>query len=299
MTTLSPFAIELNAINVLQSQLTYTLYFLNRTSRRVDGSLKELESHIKQAQKYRLLGVQYNDLLSEQTQLKSQIEDQKRLTENFRNELSAIEQATNVKLSKIQVDRPKPEFDKQLANTITRRERKGYLIGSITAAGFGLLVFGTSDGAMGRFIGGGLFLGGGITTSVIYSKETDDSKEAACQRELKQQAESIETELNKQHRESKENLATLRRELQTSLQKEHQLGQRQMEVKDLIIDAKMMRQINLQMGDGILYGDSELLVSLERLVSKRSQEQDLSKGLASAAVIGLMVVGAFAGVNIN
>lgn len=295
---MQPFAIELKAVNVVQSQLKYTLYFLDRTNRIVEGNLNDLEKHLQQAKEHRAMGHQYSDLLAQQLQIQAQIHTLNQQIEADRNELSTLEKTAEAQIKQKQTDRPKPEYDDRLAQTMTERERKGFLIGSVAAAGFGLLVFMASDRAIGKIVGSGLFLGGGATTSIIYGKKTDDSEEAASHRALKQQAKDIESALEQQEQKSKKSIDERRKELQQSLQEQHQLKQQKVEVDDRVVIAEMMQRINQQMEDGILYGEPDLMASLEILISKRSRDGDLAKGFAGAAAIGLMVIGAFAGVNL-
>ena len=70
------------------------------------------------------------------------------------------------------------------------------------------------------------------------------------------------------------------------------------ETEDLIKLAGIIRELNKSLGQGIIFGDERLVQEFEAYINTRTvDEPGQYGGLAGAIAVGLIVAGAFAGLN--
>lgn len=301
-------AIELQEVDLVRRQVTYTTYFIDQTKKVVEGSIRDLESDFRQTLECRTLGNRYRELLAQEAQVQQQLQILSKQIQEYQTQLPKLRQEAELKKQKASAENPLPEYDEHLADSWSSSEKTGYLIGSLVTTILGLMIFFTGDGAIGRLFGGSLFFGGGVASGLVYGHKADDSEEADEQRRLKKKAGEVKSRLDNVNQESQKEVEELRSQLLQSERQKRRLESQLEELKDLVTAAQIIHGVNQEMGDGIVYGEPELMAALDLLLERIREEEtannlnvensgggDAVKGLAGAAAIGLLVIGAFTG----
>lgn len=293
-----PIVIQLLEVDLPQSRILFKVYNLDRSYQTVQGSINDLIQYVNQARHIRQFGLCTDEALAEHEQRLAALVKCDRDRTDKQIAIAALEANAKQDLEQFKAAHPAPVYDKRAAATVSSQEKYTGLLIALAVAGFGAIVTLTGEGALSKTLGVGCVLGGSLVTYGSAVCEVDNSSYAKRQRQLRQTAEQLQQQQQTLAQNHQAAVNIMKRELQVSEQQRDQL-QQQVEVSETFLQlSDLLQQINQSLGDGILYGSEAQFQALEFLSMKQQATSEaFAQGLAGAALVGLMVVGAFAGIG--
>lgn len=293
-----PIVIQLLDINLSQGQIAFEVYNLDQTHRTIQGNLSDLNRYVQRTQEVRQLGFHSAELLAEHERRVAALAQCDSAIAEQRTALSTVEVMVKQEVKAFQAKNPTPAYDKRVSATMSSKSKQGGMIATLVVAGFGVLLTFTGEGAFIKTLGIGCFVGSSFCAYGLHAAEVDDSSYAQRQRQLKQEAEQLQGQQQTMERKAQETVETAKREIQRLKNQRDQLQQQVEESEGLVAVSALLCELNQKLGDGILYGDEAQFQALNLLnMKQQTTDEAFAKGLAGAALVGLMVVGAFAGIG--
>ena len=293
-----PIAIELVSRNGYGSFFTFKVHNLDKTNVLVEGGLDKIQKYYLEIKEIRDLPNIAPSLIFAAKEIELEIERNTAFLDEQREFLPVLEKMHQKRLEQLKSENPILDYDKRLSETMTSGQKKGGLIACIVVTILGVLFFFSGYGNFRKFLGGTLFLGGGLVAAMVYSIEENNTSEAYESREIKSSNEKAEALITQTQSELREEMVNQRTKIRT-LELEGVNFKMELEEAEKLIElAGIIRELNKSLGEGIIFGDEHLIKDLEAYVSTRTvDEPGQYGGLAGALAVGLIIAGAFAGLN--
>ncbi|MGI0487533.1 hypothetical protein ACN4EK_18985 [Pantanalinema rosaneae CENA516] len=291
-----PIALEVVAVHSHSSCLEFRVYSLDKTFQTVYGKVRQLEEHIRSIQAVRNLADELPDLLASQQKLEETLKDIDSSVNNQKNLSLEIEKDAQERVKQVRIENPIPNYNKHLAKTLTSRGRREGVISSLVVTLLGIAIFFSGEGSLNKWVGGGMFLIGGFIVAGTSSAEVNDSEEAKQHRELQEEAERIQKLISATERNFEQEVKRTQKSLRVIETKRDESKRQLSELMDKIQLAQLIQAVNKELGSGVVFGNEAVIQEAELWIAQQSSDSN-SRALAGAALVGLMIAGAFLGIG--
>ena len=157
-----PIAIELISGNGYGPFFSFKVYSLDKTSVVIEGGLDKIQKYYNEIKEVRDLPNTISSLIANAQEIKLKIDSNlSHLTEQS-EVLPNLEKLHQKRLEQVKSENPILDYEKRLAETMTSSHKKGSLVACGVVATLGIMIFFSGYGGFRKFLGGSVFLGGGL-----------------------------------------------------------------------------------------------------------------------------------------